>query len=84
MVDYNDSNVYSAQGQLILSNCSHPSDEPSCSSQEDSMSMEYNAAIYDMNAPIGYKLKLCDTNFKKTSCKEKKVDLPTKLNVSCF
>ncbi|XP_015372468.1 PREDICTED: interferon-inducible double-stranded RNA-dependent protein kinase activator A-like [Diuraphis noxia] len=59
-----------------------PLDKPSCSSQQEPMSKEYNQrnnfGFYDMDAPTGYKLKVCNTNFKKTSSKEQKMDLPTK------
>jgi len=65
-----------------------PLDEPSYSSQQEPMLKEYNQrnnfAIYDMDAPTGHKLKLCNSNFMKTSSKQKKVDLPTKLKVSCY
>lgn len=71
-----------------LSKCLIPFDKPSCSSQQEPMSEEYNQrnnfSVYDMGAPKGYKLKVCNTNFKKTSIKEQKVDLPTKFKVNCY
>jgi len=78
------------QGPLIkatvTSKCQHPLDEPSRSSQQELMSEEYNQKnnfdIYNMDAPTGSPLKPCNTDFKKTSCKEQKVDLTTKFNVS--
>jgi len=65
-----------------------PLEKPSCSSQQESMSKEYNQrnnfGIYDMDAPTGYKLKVYNTNLKKTSSKERKMDLPTKCKVNCY
>lgn len=78
----------STQEPLIDADLLNALDEPSCSTQQEPMSKEYNRknnfAIYDMDSPRGYKLKISKTGFKKTSSKEKKVDLPTKFNVSCY
>jgi len=89
-VEYSDRGC-SAQEPFImaeLSKCLIPLDKPSCSSQQEPMSEEYNErnnfAIYDMGAPTGFKLKVCNTNFKNTSGKERKVDLSAKLKVSCY
>lgn len=74
----------STQEPLIDADLLNALDEPSCSTQQEPMSKEYNRknnfAIYDMDSPRGYKLKISKTGFKKTSSKEKKVDLPTKFN----
>jgi len=68
----------------VSSKCQHPS----CPLQQELMFKEYNQKnnfdIYNMDAPTGSPLKPCNMDFKKTSCKEKKVDLPTKFNVSCY
>ncbi|XP_001942593.2 interferon-inducible double-stranded RNA-dependent protein kinase activator A isoform X2 [Acyrthosiphon pisum] len=68
----------------VSSECLHPLDKPSCSSQQKLMFEEYNQNnnfdIYNMDAPTGSALKPCNTDFKKTSCKQQKVDLPTKFN----
>lgn len=65
-----------------------PLDQPSCSSQQEPVFEKYNPrnnfAIYDMDSPTGSKLKLCNADFKKTPCKEQKVDLSTKFDVSCY
>lgn len=67
-----------------LSECSQSLDKPSCSSQQEPMSMECNFAMYDMKAQPGYKLQLRGKNFKQNSHKEKKVDLSKKLTVSYY
>lgn len=89
-VDYPNKHL-STEGPLLPAASSkglYPLNQPSCSSQQEPMFEKYNPrnnfAIYDMDSPTGSKLKLCNTDFKKTPCKEQKVDLSTKFNVSCY
>jgi len=87
-VDYPNKHC-STKGPLITAISSkYPLDQPSCSSQQEFLFEEHNTrdgyAIYDMDSPTGSKFKVCNADFKKIPRKEHKVDLSTKLNVSCY